>query len=479
MAPPPGPRPRRRGRRPGDRGPPWVGPGSAGRARRPWPWPRSGWRRSSARPRAAPDHVPRHRALAGAAQASRRPRPSRGHGRGPTPRRAPTRAPMVHPPPAACTGTRAGGPSGARGASLRCHPTAARRRRRPARQGPPRRACRPGAAPRSARWRAPRTTVGRLPVGTPAPPARCGNPTATARRGWRALSTRSGSPPKRHRAATPTRRARRRTLGAVSAASTTSRSLVGPPSRSAMATIAATRARSALRSSATARSPAGRPLRSRRRSRRMPGRFASHVRTRTRKAMATITRANSWEATSSRAASSSSGSEAAGSTSTTAVRIEPAHTVATTQSVPHLVHAATASRATAMKAKASGVLTSNRPRPGNRRFRTTAVAGSPRSSRPRATMSSTTKQAASTPATARRRRTAAGSATVPSARCARRSSTTPATTRPARGTRTATRSSQPLPWARRSVGAVTAAQSWTGNPRAGRAAARPPVADHA
>ena len=102
--------------------------------------------------------------------------------------------------------------------------------------------------------------------------------------------------------------------------------------------------RSTLPSSATARSPAGRPDRSRRRSLLMPGRPASHVRTRTTKATATITRANSWEATSSRAASSSSG-PAAGSTSTTAVMIDPAHTVATTQSVPHLVHAATASRA--------------------------------------------------------------------------------------------------------------------------------------
>ncbi len=209
-----------------------------------------------------------------------------------------------------------------------------------------------------------------------------------------ALSTRSGSPRKRQRAAAPTRWARRRTLGAVSAASTTSRSSVGPPSCSAMATIAATRARSTLRSSATARSPAGRPDRSRRRSLLMPGRPASQVRTRTTKATATITRANSWEATSSRAASSSSG-PAAGSTSTTAVTIDPAHTVATTQSVPHFVHAATASRAAAMKTKASGVLTSKRPRPGNRRFRTTAVAVSPRSSSPRATTSSTTKHAAS------------------------------------------------------------------------------------
>ena len=477
MAPPPGPRPRRRGRRPGDRGPPRFGPGFSRRARRPWPWPRSGRRRSAARPRARPDPS----AAAPSAPTQRRPvgvpAPAEDMAEGQRHRVLPGRRPGP---------THRQRREEARGAMTMAEPEDLRLRSRAtaarivvAQLGEGRRG---GVSSRS------RTQVGSL-AGSPDHRSvgvlserlrlRLGvaTPQEQARQGA-ARSTRSGSPPKRHRAATPTRRARRRARCGqrgehnVAVARRAAQPLGNGHERGHP------RLGQRCGSYATARSPAGRPLRSRRRSPgcragspatsgREPGRRwpPSRGRTRGRPPAAVPPRRARVP-------------EAAGSMSTTAVRIEPAHTVATTQSVPHLVHAATASRATAMKAKASGVLTSNRPRPGNRRFRTTAVAGSPRSSRPRATMSSTTKQAASTPATARRRRTAGRERNLPSARCARRSSTTPATTRPARGTRTATRSSQPLPWARRSVGAVTAAQSWTGNPRAGRAAARPPVADH-
>ena len=130
-----------------------------------------------------------------------------------------------------------------------------------------------------------------------------------------------------------------------------------------------------------------------------------------------------------------------------------------------------------MKASASGVLASKRPRPGNRRFRTTAVARVAQVEQAEGHdvehhEARRQPRAHGSPAADRSRKGDGDGALARGVRERRRSSTTPATTRPARGTRTAARSSQPAAVGEDQDGRVRGSR-WRGGRRGARASSRP------